>query len=111
MIKKILKWTGLILVLLITGVSITTYSRQHLHYDAPYPNIKASTDSHMIALGRNIVLGSGHCVDCHSKTKNVDSVLRLGQDPVLSAAINSICLSVLFTPATLHPTVLPGLAA
>jgi mono/diheme cytochrome c family protein len=84
MIKKILKWTGLILLLLITGVSITTYSRQHLHYDAPYPNIKASSDSHVIALGRSIVLGSGHCVDCHSKTKNVDSVLRLGQDPVLS---------------------------
>lgn len=84
MIKKILKWTGIVLLVLIAGISITVSARQHLHYEAPYPNIKASKDSHVIAQGRNIVLGAGHCVDCHSKTKNVDSVLRLGQEPVLS---------------------------
>jgi mono/diheme cytochrome c family protein len=84
MIRKILKWTGIILLVLIAGATVATYSRQHLHYDAPYPNIKASKDSIIIAQGRTIVLGAGHCVDCHSKTKNVDSVLRLGQDPELS---------------------------
>src|SRR3712207_1422930 len=84
MFRKILKWTGIILLVLIAGVSATTYSRQHLHYDAPYPNIKASKDSAVIAQGRTIVLGAGHCVDCHSKSKNVDSLLRLGQEPELS---------------------------
>jgi mono/diheme cytochrome c family protein len=84
MIRKILKWTGAVFLFLIIGASITTYSRQHLQYDAPYPAIKASKDSHVIAQGRNIVLGAGHCVDCHSKSKNVDSLLRLGQEPVLS---------------------------
>src|SRR5215217_6534387 len=84
MFKKILKWTGLILLFLIVGVTVVTYARQHLHYDAPYPNIKASKDSTIIAQGRRIVLGAGHCVDCHSKSKNIDSILRLGQEPVLS---------------------------
>jgi mono/diheme cytochrome c family protein len=82
--KKILKWTGLILLFIIAGLSVTVALRQHLKYDAPYPKITASTDTAVIARGRHLVLGPGHCVDCHSKTKNVDSVLKLGQDPVLS---------------------------
>src|SRR4051812_24703368 len=82
--KKILKWTGLIILFIIAGLSITVALRQHLRYDAPYPKITASTDTAIIARGRHLVLGPGHCVDCHSTTKNVDSVLKLGQDPVLS---------------------------
>lgn len=82
--KKILKWTGLIILFVIVGLSITVMSRQHLKYSAPYPNIKASTDSSIIAKGRHIVLGPGHCVDCHSTIKNVDSILKLGQEPTLT---------------------------
>ncbi len=84
MIRKILKWTGLVILFIIAGVTVTTAFRQHLTYDAPYPNIKASTDSAVIARGKHIVLGPGHCVDCHSTVKNVDSVLRLSQEPALT---------------------------
>lgn len=84
MIRKILKWTGLVLLFILGGVTVTTAFRQHLKYEAPYPNIKASTDSALIARGRHIVLGPGHCVDCHSTVKNIDSVLRTGQEPALS---------------------------
>jgi mono/diheme cytochrome c family protein len=80
MLRKILKWTALVLLVLIAGVTITTMARQHLKYEAPYPNIKASTDSAVIAKGRHIVLGPGHCVDCHSPVHNVDSLLKLGQE-------------------------------
>lgn len=82
--KKILKWTGIIVLLIISGLAITVMARQHLKYDAPYPNIKASTNSAIVAKGRHIVLGPGHCVDCHSTIKNVDSVLKLGHDPLLT---------------------------
>jgi hypothetical protein len=57
MIRKILKWTGIIILVLIAGVSIATVSRQHMKYDAPYPDIKASKDSAIIAKGRHIVIG------------------------------------------------------
>jgi mono/diheme cytochrome c family protein len=87
MIRKILKWTGFVLLFIIAGVTITTAMRQHLTYEAPYPNIKASKDSAVIARGRHIVLGPGHCADCHSPTRNVDSVLKLGQDPALVGGI------------------------
>lgn len=87
MIRKILKWTGLVIVFVIASVAIATAFRQHLTYDAPYPNITASTDSAVIARGRHLVLGPGHCADCHSPVRNVDSLLKLGQDPSLSGGL------------------------
>ena len=42
-IKKIAKWTGIVLLLLIASLTVTIASRQHLHYDAPYPDIHASS--------------------------------------------------------------------
>jgi mono/diheme cytochrome c family protein len=82
-IKKILKWTGIILLFLIIGITITTASRQHLKYDAPYPAIKASTDSAIIARGKHLVFSSAHCASCHS-SQNADSLLRLRIEPSLS---------------------------
>lgn len=88
MIRKILKWTGLVVLVLIAGVAVATALRQHLKYEAPYPTVKASTDTAVIAKGRRIVLGAGHCADCHSPVRNVDSVLKLGQDPPLSGGFD-----------------------
>lgn len=66
MIKKILKWTGLILLLIIVGVAIITLFSQNKKYDAPYPAIKSSTDSAVIARGQYLVNGPAHCADCHA---------------------------------------------
>lgn len=86
MIKKILKWTGIVLLLIIVGATVLTASRQNLTYEAPYPDIKASKDSAIIARGRHIVISSGHCVDCHSKP-NADSILKLGQEVSLTGGV------------------------
>ncbi len=42
--KKILKWTGIVLLLLLGGLSATIAMRQNIQYDRPYPAITASTD-------------------------------------------------------------------
>jgi len=83
MIKRILKWTGLILLFLIAGITIVTAFRQNIKYEAPYPAIKASKDSLVIATGKHLVFGAAHCVDCHN-TANVDSLINLGQPVDLS---------------------------
>lgn len=77
--KKILKWTGITLVLIIAGVSIIAASRQNLKYDAPYPDIKASTDTAIIARGRHLVYTVAHCVGCHSNV-NIDSLSNFDED-------------------------------
>lgn len=81
--KKILKWTGIVLLILITGLTITVMARQNRKFEAPYPNIKASTDSAVILKGKQLVFGPAHCADCHSKV-NADSMIALGQTVALT---------------------------
>lgn len=86
MLRKILKWTGLVLLFLFIGVTTATALRQHLTYEAPFPAIKASADSTVIAKGKNLALVTKGCVHCHSPVNNVDSLLKLGQEPSLAGA-------------------------
>lgn len=86
MMKKIFKWTGIVLLVIILAAFFVTASRQHLKYDAPYPAIHASKDSAVIARGKHFVLGLAHCPDCHS-TLNSDSLLRLNKEVPLSGGV------------------------
>ncbi len=63
---KVLKWTGLGLVILILGFVIFVYARANRTYEAPYPEIKASLDSTLIARGESLVHGPAHCAHCHA---------------------------------------------
>ncbi|ULQ57250.1 cytochrome c [Flavihumibacter rivuli] len=82
--KKILTWLGVIILLTLTGVAIATGMRQHITYSAPLPDIHAVKDSAVIARGRHIVLGPGHCADCHSNVPGKDSLLKAGLDVPLT---------------------------
>jgi mono/diheme cytochrome c family protein len=81
-VKKIAKWTGIILLVLVVSVSVLTAARQDLRYEAPYPKITSSTDTAVIARGKHLVWSVAHCADCHSPL-NTDSMLALGQEPPL----------------------------
>ena len=87
MFKKIAKWTGIVILTLVAGITIVTALRQNLTYDAPYPDIKASADTAIIARGRHLVYSAAHCIDCHSTIKNKDSVIELGQDIPLTGGV------------------------
>jgi mono/diheme cytochrome c family protein len=82
-LKKILKWTGITLVVLILGLTITVMARQNMKYERPYPTITASADSAVILRGKHLIFGAAHCADCHSKS-NADSLLKLGQEVPLT---------------------------
>jgi mono/diheme cytochrome c family protein len=84
MIRKILKWTGIVLLVLIAGILLTVAARQHRHFEAPYPNIKSSNDSAVIARGKHLVLGPAHCVACHSTAVDRDSLIQADADVPLS---------------------------
>lgn len=84
--KKILKWTALVLLVLAGATTLTVTARQNLRYDAPYPDIKASTDSAVIARGKHLVFSSAHCINCHNRN-NPDSLLNLGLDVPLSGGV------------------------
>jgi len=84
--RKILEWTGIILLVLIVGLVTAVYSRQNLKFTAPYPEIKTSTDSAVIARGRHLVYSSAHCINCHS-THNADSLVAAGLEVPLSGGV------------------------
>jgi mono/diheme cytochrome c family protein len=66
MFKKILKWTSIIIGSIVALLTIVISMRQDLKFDAPFPDIKASTDSAVIARGKYLALGPAHCADCHA---------------------------------------------
>ena len=73
-------------MVLIGGLAITVMARQNVKYEAPYPDIIASTDSAVIARGKHLVFSSAHCIDCHNK-QNSDSLINLGQEVPLSGGV------------------------
>lgn len=81
-----MKWTGIILLFLILGITFTVMGRQNIKYDRPYPAITATTDTNVIMRGKHLIFGAAHCADCHSKA-NADSLLKLGQDVPLTGGI------------------------
>jgi mono/diheme cytochrome c family protein len=85
-LKKILKWTGIILLVIIVGVYATVMLRQDMKYDRPYPAITASGDSAIIERGKQIVLGPAHCTDCHGKPGS-DSLIAAGLTVPLSGGM------------------------
>ncbi len=82
-IKKIFKWTGIILLLLIIILSATVAMRQNLKYDAPYPAIHASKDSAVLTRGKYLVYGPAHCADCHGPA-GTESLVDKGQEVALA---------------------------
>jgi mono/diheme cytochrome c family protein len=81
--KKILKWTGIIILIIIAGLYITVLALQNKKFDAPYPDIKASTDSAVIARGKELVYGPAHCANCHG-AKGTEELVLAGKEVPLS---------------------------
>ncbi len=91
---KVLKWIGIGMVVIVVGFVVFVYARSNRKYDAPYPDIKAISDSAVIARGEYLAYGPAHCVDCHSsisdisvKLSGVKVPLKGGMDFVLPPGI------------------------
>jgi mono/diheme cytochrome c family protein len=63
--KKVLLSILAVLVLVIAGLIIYILATWNKTYDAPYPDIQASTDSSVIARGEYLAYGIAHCSYCH----------------------------------------------
>jgi mono/diheme cytochrome c family protein len=83
MLKKILKWTGIVLLSLFLVLFVTVACRQNLKYEAPYPAIEASTDSSIVARGRHLAYGPAHCADCHYSAADKEKAAK-GEPVALS---------------------------
>ena len=95
---KFLKWSALTIVLLIIGGVVYVFARQSHVYEAPYPDLHASTDSAVIARGEYLVYGPAHCSGCHSPVENWER-LEAGEHLPLEGGFQfPLELGVLYTP-------------
>lgn len=72
--SKVLKWLSGLLGLLVCSLVIYIYSNQAPIYDAPYPNITASSDPEVIAHGEYLFYGPAHCAGCHAARDQVQAL-------------------------------------
>ena len=63
--RKALLVIGCLLLVVIAGGAVFVGARQHLTFDAPYPDVVASTDSAIVERGHYIVRSLAPCASCH----------------------------------------------
>ena len=88
--KRILRWLGiLIAVLIVVAVGAAAYVALSWNrvYDAPMPQVQASTDPAVIARGEYLVNGPAHCVQCHAASTDALQKLAAGERVPLSGGI------------------------
>jgi len=73
-VVKILKRTAIVLVLLIVALFAFVQFTWDKKFDAPYPEITASTDSAVIARGKYLAIGPAHCIHCHVPMDKIKEV-------------------------------------
>jgi mono/diheme cytochrome c family protein len=65
-LRRIALGIGGFLLLAVTLLVTTATMRWNRTFDAPYPELRASTDPAVIARGEYLARGPAHCVDCHT---------------------------------------------
>lgn len=81
---KVFKWTGIVLASIIVLLVAAVFIFDGQTYDAPYPDIKASKDSAVIARGEYLAYGLAHCAGCHVSSMEDFAKVAAGQRVALA---------------------------
>ncbi|MEO5562732.1 MAG: c-type cytochrome [Chitinophagaceae bacterium] len=95
--RKFLKWAGIILLVIIAGVFIYIFLNQDRKFEAPYPEVKATNDSAMIARGKHLVFGPAHCANCHASPDMQAKVLNGEIVPLAGAVVFDIPIGKIYS--------------
>ncbi|MBK9108822.1 MAG: cytochrome C [Saprospiraceae bacterium] len=71
---KILKWLVFLIIAIIAIIFIYVQLSWNKKFEAPYPELKASTDSAVIARGKHLAYGPAHCGTCHVPMNKIEDV-------------------------------------
>ncbi|MBV9495643.1 MAG: cytochrome C [Acidobacteria bacterium] len=82
-LKKVLAATAATIAALALLFVVAVLLRWDRSYDAPYPQIHASSDPAVIERGRYLAYGPAHCVACHTNDAEQDLV-KAGATPPLA---------------------------
>jgi mono/diheme cytochrome c family protein len=97
-ILKYLGWTAATIAALALTFVVVVLVRADRRFDAPYPDIHASSDPKAIARGEAIVYGAGHCVNCHTSEVEEASVKQGATPPLAGGRRFALPLGNVYTP-------------
>jgi hypothetical protein len=80
---RIIKWIGIVVIVLVLGILISGVILYNRKYDAPYPDMHASSDSAIIVHGKHLVMSTAHCIECHFKPGD-SALIVTGEDAPLA---------------------------
>jgi mono/diheme cytochrome c family protein len=106
---KVLKWTGIVLGVLIIALVAFVQLTWNKKLTAPYPQIVASTDSAVIARGRYLAYGPAHCASCHMPVENFMEIEKGAQLPLIGGWGLEISGFGTFTAPNLTPDIETGI--
>ncbi len=95
---KILKWTTIVLLLIICVFFAFVFSQQSKVYDAPYPNITAVKDSLVLERGKYLIYGPAHCSGCHSPLENLEAITAGEHAPLEGGLLFDLPIAKIYTP-------------
>jgi mono/diheme cytochrome c family protein len=96
--KKILLSIISIVVILILIFVVYINLSWDQEFDAPYPEITASTDSAVIAHGSYLVYGAAHCAYCHVPVERISEVAAGKKIPLSGGGSFDIPPGIFMTP-------------
>lgn len=108
--RKALSIAGGTLLSIVAAFAVFVASRQHLTFDAPYPDATASTDSAVIARGHYIVRIVGPCAGCHGDPKQREAYTSGADVPLVGGFLFDIPPGKFYTK-NLTPDSATGLGA
>jgi len=69
-------WAGIVLGSALILLVAAVFMLQNRSFEAPYPNISASSDSSVIARGKHLANGPAHCSGCHFAKEDISLALN-----------------------------------
>ena len=98
MLKRILLGIAGVLVLVIVAGATLVQLRWKRTFDVPLPNVRASSDSGVIARGRYLVYGPAHCAYCHNTAETGPALDRGEQPPLAGGMVFKLPVGTFRTP-------------
>ena len=97
-LKKIFKWIGITVLTLLIILTVVIIAKQNEKFDAPYPDIHASSDSLVIAKGKYLFYGPAHCVDCHVNKPDYPQITEVEKIPPTGNFLFALPIGEIHTP-------------
>ena len=95
-VLKIFAWVAGVLLFVVLAFVSFVLLKWDQKYDAPYPELRATSDSTMIARGKYLVYGPAHCSVCHNSMDKMEALERGEMLPLAGG------MEFVFEPGTLR---------